>query len=199
MNAVLLCRVSTGKESQETSTDRQLARLEQVAKVRGWRVVARLLEQESGRTMKRKAVDQALELVRKKKAKIIVVDHLFRFGRNVKEMLEAVDELEACGGHLYELDKHLDTTAPNGRLMFTWFAAIGEYYSRESSRKIKEGQARARQRGAVIGRPRSIDYTRTDDAQRLRNAGDTWEQIAKTLGGSPGAWSRRLSRSAAAA
>lgn len=144
--------------------------------------------------MRREAIERALELVRKKKAKIIVVDHLFRFGRNAKEMLETVDELDAAGGHLYELEKHLDTTQPMGRMLFTILAAVGEYYAREGARKIKEGQARARARGAIIGRPRSIDYKRTEDARRLRAAGDTWESIAKTLGGSPGAWSKRLSR-----
>lgn len=196
VKAVLLCRVSTSKESQETSSERQLARLEEVAKLRGWQVVARFQEQESGRTMRREAIEKALELVRKKKAKIIVVDHLFRFGRNAKEMLETVDELDAAGGHLYELEKHLDTTQPMGRMLFTILAAVGEYYAREGARKIKEGQARARARGKIIGRPRAIDYTKIEDARRARQMGATWEAIAHLLGGSAGAWSRLLSRAA---
>ncbi len=195
MRAVLLARVSTGKDQQETSIDRQLARLEEIAKLRGWVVVDRLVEQESGRRVEqRAAIVRALELVRRRKADLLVVDHLFRFGRNTKEMLATVDELSAMGGALYEADHHFDTTVPAGRLFFTIMAAVGEFYAGEGVRKIKEGQARARQNGKVIGRPRSLDYADTAVARELREQGRTWEEIATCLGGSPGAWSRRLSR-----
>jgi DNA invertase Pin-like site-specific DNA recombinase len=194
MKAVLLCRVSTSKDAQATSTDRQLANLEEIARVRRWDVVARLLEQESGRTMRRRAVDDALELVRRRKAQIIVVDHLFRFGRNAKEMLQTVDELAAMGGALYEAERHLDTTAPGGRLLFTILAAVGEFYAGEGAKKIREGVARARANGKTLGRPRTIDHSKTDRARELRAQKKTWEEIARELGGSSGAWSRRLSR-----
>jgi DNA invertase Pin-like site-specific DNA recombinase len=194
MRAVLLCRVSTEKEEQETSIDRQLAHLRQIAKVRRWKVVSELIEHASGRTMNRGAIVDALELVRRRRADIIVVDHLFRFGRNAREMLETVDHLNALGGSLYEAERHLDTTAPGGRMLFTILAAVGEFYATDGARKIREGQARARENGKVIGRPRSIDYASTDDARLLRDEGLTWEAIAAQLGGTPGAWSRRLSR-----
>lgn len=194
MKAVLLCRVSTAKEEQATSSDRQLARLEEVAKLRGWSVVARFEEQTSGRTMRRPAVNEAVELLRRKRAEIIAVDHLFRFGRNAKEMLETVDLIDKLGGSLYCADNDIDTTGPMGRLIFTILAGVGEFYARDGARKIREGQARARQLGKRIGRERTIDYKKTDDARQLRAGGASWSQIAGALGGSPGAWSRRLSR-----
>ncbi len=190
MKAVILCRVSTRKEEQESSSDRQLARLEEVAHRRNWTVVARFEEKASGRTMRRRPIAEALELIRRKRADLIMVDHLFRFGRNAKEMLEAVDTLDQLGGALYEADRELDTTGPLGRLVFT----IGEFYVRDGARKIREGQARARQLGKRIGRARTIDYGRTDEARSLKVGGASWAEVAKQLGGSPGAWSRRLSR-----
>lgn len=195
MKAVLLARVSTDKEQQETSIDRQLARLEDIARVRGWTVVARLTETESGRSVEqRAAIIAALELVRTKRADVLVVDHLFRFGRNTKEMLATVDHLNNLGGSLYEADHHFDTTTPAGRLFFTIMAAVGEFYAGEGIRKIREGQARARQNGKTIGRPRSLDYADTDTARGMRAGGATWDEIATALGGTAGAWSRRLSR-----
>jgi DNA invertase Pin-like site-specific DNA recombinase len=194
MKAVILCRVSTSKEEQATSTDRQLARLEDVARRKGWEVVARFTEEESGRTMNRKAVREALELLRRRRAQVIVVDHLFRFGRNAKEMLETVDLINSMGGALYEAERELDTTAPMGRMLFTILAAVGEFYARHGSERIREGQARARARGARIGRARTIDYGRTEEARALRAVGCSWSAIARELGGSAGAWSRRLSR-----
>ena len=194
MKAVLLCRVSTSKEEQATSSDRQLARLEDVARRRGWDVVARFSEEESGRTMRRRAIEEALELVRAKKAKIIVVDHLFRFGRNAKEMLQTVDELAQLGGSLYEAERELDTTGPLGRMLFTILAAVGEFYARDGSRRIREGVERARARGKTLGRPRKIDYSQTDRARLMRETGASWATIARELGGTRGAWSRRLER-----
>lgn len=194
MKAVLLCRVSTDKEQQETSIDRQLARLEEIARRRGWEVVATFTEQESGRTMNRRAVQEALELVRRRRAGVIVVDHLFRFGRNAKEMLETVDALSAMGGALYEADHELDTTGPLGRLVFTILAAVGEFYVRDGSRKIREGQARARANGKRIGRQRTIDYGLTERARELRAGGASWSKVAAELGGTRNAWARRLSR-----
>jgi DNA invertase Pin-like site-specific DNA recombinase len=194
MKAVLLCRVSTTKSEQETSSDRQLARLEEIARFRNWEIVARFAEQESGTTMRRPAIADALELVRRRRAQIIVVDHLFRFGRNAKEMLETVDALNAMGGALYEAERELDTTGPLGRLVFTILAAVGEFYARNGSQKIREGLARARAKGKTIGRQRTIDHSKMNRARELRAAGASWSNVAGELGGSGGAWSRLLSR-----
>jgi DNA invertase Pin-like site-specific DNA recombinase len=197
MKAILLGRVSTSKDAQASSSDRQLARLEEIAKRRGWTVVARFFEEESGRTMNRKAIQEALELVRRRRAQIIVVDHLFRFGRNAKEMLEAVDVLNSLGGSLYEAERELDTTGPLGRMVFTILAAVGEFYVRNNSQKIREGLERARQRGKVLGRRKTIDYGLLITVKAARADGRSWGYIAKTWGGTPGAWSRAVSRAAA--
>lgn len=194
MKAVLLCRVSTSKKEQETSSDRQLARLEEIARLRGWEIVERFAEEESGTTMRRPAIVEAIELVRRRRAQIIVVDHLFRFGRNAKEMLETVDALNAMGGALYEAERELDTTGPLGRLVFTILAAVGEFYARNGSQKIREGQARARAKGKRIGRQRTIDHSLLPTVRAARDQGYSWGYIAKTWGGSPGAWSKLLSR-----
>jgi DNA invertase Pin-like site-specific DNA recombinase len=194
VRAVLLSRVSTTKDEQASSSDRQVARLEEVARHRGWQIVATFVEEESGRSMKRPAIAEAIELVRRRKADLIAVDHLFRFGRNAKEMLETVDLLNQLGGALYEADKELDTTGPLGRLVFTILAGVGEFYARNGSQKIKEGLERARAKGKRIGRERSIDYSKTPRARELRAGGASWSDVAGELGGSAGAWSRRLSR-----
>lgn len=195
LRAIVLVRVSTSKASQETSSERQLARLEEIAGRRRWTVVARFLDEESGTNVRgRRSIQDALELVRRKRADVVMVDHLFRFGRNAKEMLEAVDTLNQLGGALYEAEREIDTTSPVGRLMFTIFAAVGEFYARDNSASIRRGLERARARGARIGRPRTIDYSRRPEAESMKAGGATWDAIAVALGGSPGAWSRALSR-----
>lgn len=195
--AILLARVSTSKGSQETSIDRQLARLRATAAAREWTIVLELLVDESGRNVSGRAdVRQAVDMIVRRRADILAVDHLFRFGRNAKEMLETVDLIAAAGGAFYEQEREIDTTGPMGRLVFTIFAGVGEYYARDNSKKIREGLERARARGKTLGRRRRLDYGLLERARQLRAAAPpaSWSTIARELGGSPGAWSRALSR-----
>jgi len=195
--AILLARVSTKKERQKKSIDRQLARLRATARARGWRVVLELLVDESGRNViGREDVKQALDLIVRRHADILAVDHMFRLGRNTKEMLETVDIIAAAGGAFYEQEREIDATGPFGRLVFTVIAATGEFYIRDGSRKIREGLERARARGEVLGRPRKLDYAKLRYVQELRRRRQppSWAEIAGRLGGTPGAWSRAVSR-----
>lgn len=193
--AVLLARVSTSREQQGTSLEGQLTALRATAAARGWKVVRELVVEDSGRGVtSREDVQIALELIVRHQADVLCVDHLFRLGRNAKEMLEAVDIIAGAGGAFYEQARELDTTGPLGRLVFTLLAAVGEFYVRDASQRIRQGLERARGRGQVLGRPRTIDHTKAPRAQRLRAQGWSWPKIARELGGKPGAWSRLLSR-----
>lgn len=195
--AILLARVSTSKEVQKKSIDRQLARLRATAKARGWKVVLEFLVDESGRNViGREDVKQALDWIVRRRADVLVVDHMFRLGRNTKEMLETVDIIAEAGGAFYEQEREIDTTGPFGRFVFTVIAATGEFAIRDNSRKIREGLARARARGQVLGRRRTINYARLPEARKLRRRGASWSDVAEVLGGSGGAWSRALSRAA---
>lgn len=195
--AILLARVSTKKERQKKSIDRQLARLRATARARNWKVVLELLVDESGRNViGREDVKQALDLIVRKQADILAVDHMFRLGRNTKEMLETVDIIAAAGGAFYEQEREIDATGPFGRLVFTVIAATGEFHIRDASRKIREGLDRARERGEVLGRPRKLDYAKLEAVRRHRRRGASWSTVAERFGGTPGAWSRAVSRAA---
>jgi putative DNA-invertase from lambdoid prophage Rac len=195
--AILLARVSTSKESQETSIDRQLARLRTTAAARQWDVVLELLVDESGRNvMGRADVRQAVDWIIRRKADLLAVDHIFRLGRNTKEMLEVLDLINGAGGGLFEQEREIDGTGPLSRLVFTIFAAAGEFHVRDNSRKIREGLEAARARGVRLGKKRTIDYSLIPRARALREEHKSWSAIAGELGGSPGAWSAALSRAA---
>lgn len=195
--AILLARVSTKKERQKKSIDRQLAQLRATARARGWKVVLELLVDESGRNViGREDIRQALDLIARRRADILAVDHLFRLGRNTKEMLETVDIIAAAGGNFYEQEREIDTTGPFGRLVFTVIAATGEFYIRDGSRKIREGLQRAREKGVRLGRQPTLDYRKLPLAQKMRKRRTpaSWSTIARELGGTPGAWSLAVAR-----
>ena len=186
LRAILVARVSTTHAEQDTSPDRQIARLEALAAGRGWRVVRTVVERESGtRVLARPAIAAALDDIVSGRADVLMVDHLWRLGRNTREVLAVIDTIAAAGGAFVDASNTaLDTTGPLGRMIFTVFAAIGEMQAAETRQKIREGLARARKRGRVFGRPRKIPLAVLERARVLRTEpradgrAPSWSEIA---------------------
>jgi DNA invertase Pin-like site-specific DNA recombinase len=74
----------------------------------------------------------------------------------------------------------LDTSTPNGRLVFGIFAFIAEFERELIRGRVRSGLAAARARGKIIGRP-GVAVDRCEIAA-LRNDGPSWPKIAAKLG-----------------
>ncbi|HZC30182.1 MAG TPA: recombinase family protein [Gaiellaceae bacterium] len=182
LRAIILARVSTKKDSQETSPDRQIARLRAECERRRWDVVEVIVEKSSGaQILNRPPVARALAKIESYDADVLAVDHLFRLGRNVREALEVVDRLEEVGGYFFDASNSLDTTGPLGRCIFTVFAAIGQLEIEDRKEKIHEGLARARERGQHLGPVRRLSDTAIARALELRAVDGTRENGAAAL------------------
>ena len=80
---ILYARVSTRKQQEAGTLDRQLGRLTSFAAEQHWTVIAALTDVASGLNEKRRGLRQLLSLVQEKQAAIVVVeyqDRLARFG-----------------------------------------------------------------------------------------------------------------------
>lgn len=170
LRAVTYARVSTEKASQDTSVSRQVAELKEVAARRGWQVVFQFSDRISGGDAARPGLDAALNHIFHARADVLVVHDLDRLGRNVRTMLANVDAIHAAGGHFYVLDKHWDTSAPEGRLIFTIFAALFEFQRRTLGEKIKAGLAFARKKGKRLGARPLLSPAALARAVELRQA-----------------------------
>lgn len=193
LRAIILARVSTKKDSQETSPDRQIARLRAEAERRGWEVVEVIIEKASGaQILNRPPVARALAKIENYEADVLAVDHLFRLGRNAREALEVVHRLEEADAHFFDASNDLDTTRGIGRAMFTIFAAIGQLEIEDRKEKIHEGIARARERGMPIGGAanrklseaaiaRALELRAVDGTKENGAAAHSWNQVRDTL------------------
>ncbi len=194
LRAIILARVSTKKDSQETSPDRQIARLRLEAERRGWEVVEVIVEKSSGaQILNRPPVARALAKIENYEADVLAVDHLFRLGRNAREALEVIHRLELAEAHFFDASNNLlDTTRGLGRAMFTIFAAIGQLEIEDRKEKINEGIARARQRGTPIGGAvnrklseaaiaRALELRAVDGTQENGAAALSWKQVRDKL------------------
>lgn len=74
----------------------------------------------------------------------------------------------------------VDTSTPNGRLVFGIFGSIAEFERDLIRDRVRSGLAAARARGRRLGRPRKrVDAERV---RSLREQGRSWRAVAKEIG-----------------
>ena len=115
-----------------------------------------------------------------------VVWKLDRLGRDLKHLVNTVDELRARGVGLHVLagaGAEIDTSTANGRLVFGIFAALAEFERELIVERTRAGLAAARARGRLGGRPRKMDVAMLRMAMRAMAERDTKAQdLAQRLG-----------------
>jgi DNA invertase Pin-like site-specific DNA recombinase len=74
----------------------------------------------------------------------------------------------------------VDTSTPNGLLVFGTFASIAEFERELVRDRVRSGLAAAKAKGKRLGRPKvAVDIA---EITRLRAEGDPWSAIGKKLG-----------------
>jgi DNA invertase Pin-like site-specific DNA recombinase len=89
----------------------------------------------------------------------LVVWKLDRLGRDLKHLINTVDDLNKQGVGFKVLSgagAQIDTTTANGRLIFGIFAALAEFEAELIRERTNAGLAAARARGRLGGRPRKM-------------------------------------------
>ena len=89
----------------------------------------------------------------------LVVWKLDRLGRDLKHLVNTVDELSQRGIGLKVVagaGAQIDTTTANGKLVFGIFAALAEFEAELIRERTRAGLAAARARGRRGGRPRKM-------------------------------------------
>jgi len=97
----------------------------------------------------------------------LVVWRLDRLGRNLKHLIDTVNELDARGIGFKSLNESIDTTMPGGRLAFPMFGALAEFERELIRERTNAGLAAARARGRKGGRPRKLTNKQIASARTL--------------------------------
>ncbi|MEM9137543.1 MAG: recombinase family protein [Cyanobacteria bacterium P01_F01_bin.42] len=138
----------------------------------------------SGKTAKRPGLKACLKAVQP--GNTLIVWKLDRLGRDLKHLINTVDELrqrEVNFKVLAGAGAEIDTTTANGRLFFAVFAALAEYERELISERTRAGLIAARARGRKGGRPRKMDITTLQMAMNaMGNPKACAKEVAEKLG-----------------
>jgi len=115
------------------------------------------------------------------KFEVVLAWAMDRLGRSLLDLLTTLNELDAANVALVLHQQAIDTTTPAGRMFFQVTGAFAEFERGMIRSRVNAGLARARARGAKLGRPRVS--TRIEAAIRARlGTGQGMLKVAKTLG-----------------
>lgn len=149
------------------------------------------LETISGTRTDRPELAKALEFLRP--GDTLVVFALSRLGRNIRQIIDIMDDLNAREIGLHSLTENLETTSVMGRCFVSMLAALNQAETDTLKLRTRHGLAAARARGRVGGRPRSLDDSKLRVAKALIAEGTlTVAEVAGQVGCAPATLYRAL-------
>lgn len=134
----------------------------------------------SGAAKKRPGLSAALGALQP--GDMFTVWRLDRLGRNLADLLNIVQEIEAKGAAFRSLTEQIDTTSPAGRLFFHMAGAFAEFERALTAERVKAGLVAARARGAKLGPRFKLDRDQLRKARLLIDAGEQPRSVARSYG-----------------
>lgn len=194
--AAIYARCSTVGHGQDP--EMQLREVREYCVRRGWQVFGEYVDRGiSGSKERRPELDRLLADCRKRRVDAVVVYRYDRFARSLRQLVNALEEFRGLGIEFVSLHEGVDTSTPNGRLIFGIFASIAEFERELIRDRVRSGIAAARARGKRLGRP-EVALDRARIAQ-LRASGASWRAISRELGAAVGTIQRAALESPAVA
>ncbi|WP_420796755.1 YneB family resolvase-like protein [Alkalihalophilus marmarensis] len=189
--AIIYCRVSTKKETQQTSIERQKSELEKIAEDYGLEVVHVIEEKASGYEIDREGILKLLDLIKEDKAQSVLVQDDTRLGRGHAKMA-ILHQLRKDNITIYTIQDEGELRLSEADSMVLDIVSIVEEYQRKlHNLKIKRGMRAAVERGyrpqdnlsgdRMGGRDKK--EVPIEDIVRLRERKLTFHDIAATLRG----------------
>lgn len=189
MRVGLYARVSTVGNGQ--SPEMQLRELRDYCERRGFQIAAEYVDAGvSGAKDSRPELNRLMTDAKRRKLDAVLVYRYDRFARSLRQLVNALAEFDSLGVHFISLHEGVDTSTPNGRLVFGIFASIAEFERELIRGRVRSGIAAARARGRRIGRPRA---TASDhELHRLLSEGLSMQKAGERLGVSAATVCRRV-------
>jgi len=164
-----------------TSGDRQVVDLQRDALLTAGVDERHLFEDRAtGSRGDRAGLAKALAFI--KRGDCLVVWKLDRLGRSLPHLLTTVTDLKQRGVAFRSLTEQMDTTTPQGELLFHIFGSLAQFERSLIQERVQAGLAAARRRGRHGGRPASIGAEKLAAVTAALDDGATKAAVCRTFG-----------------
>ena len=146
----IYARVSTLDKGQTPET--QLVGLREYATRRGFVLAGEYVDYASGLRDDRPQYRRLVAAARQRHIDVVLVWRYDRFARSTHALVQALQEFRHLGVDFISYQENIDTTTPQGEMIFTVMASLAQFESALISARVKAGMARARAQGKRIAR-----------------------------------------------
>lgn len=182
MDVLAYLRVSTDEQGRSgLGIEAQRAAIQLEAQRRGWTVVEWIVDEASGKSLKRPGIQRALERLENGGPKVLVAAKLDRIARSALDFLGLVERAEENGWALIMLEPNVDMTDPMGRFTAGILAQVAQLERDLISKRTAEALQAKRKQGARLGRPVELDDHVRQRIVDEREAGQSLRAIADGL------------------
>ena len=137
MKAVVYCRVSTEKDSQDSSIDRQKEELLRLASLHNIEVIKIIEERHSGYDIDRDGMIEALSILKEKKASILLVQDDTRLGRGHAK-IALLHEIRKMDAEIFTLNERGEPElSETDEMVLSILATVEEFQRKLINYKIK--------------------------------------------------------------
>lgn len=158
----LYMRVSTVKQADEGfSLDSQRKELDAYCAALGWHVCPDhiYVDSVSGKTDDRPKFQAMMQAAREGKIQRIVAVKLDRIARNLKNLLQTVDDLKQYGCALVIKKEQFDTSTVQGMFVLQMLGAVSELERGMIHERVSSGRTEKASQGGFNGAPEAFGYT----------------------------------------
>jgi DNA invertase Pin-like site-specific DNA recombinase len=173
------------------SAEEQLAELRDYAACRHWDIFSEYVDLYTpGSNESRPELNRLLADADRRRFDVVLCWRVDRFGRSLKDLVNALTNLDSHGVTFVSVHDNLDLSTPSGRVMFQIVGVMAERERSLVRERVKAGLREARRKGKKLGRPpRIMNFV---EMARLRERGASFREIAKAVGASPATVRTRL-------
>lgn len=136
----------------------------------------------SGTKANRPELDKMIDHLRPGQDEVVVWK-LDRLGRNTRNLLALIDDLESSGIHFRSLTEGIATTGPMGTAMLTVMSAFAQLERDQLAERTKAGMVAAAEHGRKAGRREvTTEHAKVKRARELKDQGLKPADIGKVIG-----------------
>jgi len=170
-------RVSTKQQKQDGSHETQEAQLREWAEDNDHEIELFRDIAISGQSDERESYEQMMSRLDEFDA--VLVRELSRFGRNLRKVLDDVEQLDEHGVDFITLSGEFDTSTAQGKLLLQVKGAFDEFWANLARERANEMVQRRREEGKPIGRPKKLDSDDLEQVYEWRRMGLSYSNIAR--------------------